>query len=94
LPKAHLGHKIERHPTQDLHILISAQNNETPEAPASRGQHQEIKPALIMDYKKNNIGNKSGKMFAFYSFLRKSITEESFLPSLQSVSGKCPHTVQ
>lgn len=36
---------------QDVHILSTVHNNKMVEAPsASRGQHQETEPDIIMDY--------------------------------------------
>jgi hypothetical protein len=42
--------------TQGIHILSTAQNNVMSEAPASRGEHQKIKPAVVMDYNEYKIG--------------------------------------
>jgi hypothetical protein len=59
--------------TRDVFSLTSAHEDETVEAPSSRGTHK-IKPTAVLDYNKYKTGvDRSDQMLSYYSFERKMI---------------------
>jgi hypothetical protein len=59
--------------TCDVFFLTSAHQDETVEAPSSRGTHK-IKPTTVLDYNKYKTGvDRSDQMLSYYSLERKTI---------------------
>jgi len=59
---------------RDVFILTTGHEDVLIEAPSSRGAHQKIKPAAVLDYNKYETGvDISDQMLSYYSFERKTI---------------------